>query len=313
VSKAFLKTPLTTFLFDLDNDCFFIVSLTESIKSGILMIDLHLHSTDSDCKLTPSYIVQRALSLGIKAVAITDHDLISGIEEEMIAGDKHGIKIIQGVELVTMDGEKEIHILGYLFDHTNDELINFLKGLRIVRNRQIQGMLDKIYKKTNVEITLLYLNKYSKHGYYGRAHIAQAMVSLGITPNTQAGFTKDFLANGGDCYLPAAELTPQQAVKMLRSFGAVPVYAHPGYYGSFQVTDEYIDELKQHGLMGLECIHFRHTANIVRQSLEMAERHNLIKTGGSDCHGTYYDPVKMGTVNVPDEWLYTLLKAKESL
>ena len=146
-------------------------------------------------------------------------------------------------------------------------------------------------------------------GLIGRPHIGEVMIRNGYA-KTMSGVFEKFLKRGGPCYVPRFKLSPKEAVEFLKKIGAIPILAHPGYISSKIDLDSFIAEQKQHGLMGLEVYYPSHTKEQIKLYKELAKKHDLLESGGSDCHGKLNDGPFIGSLNIP----YSLLtKIKERL
>ncbi len=276
------------------------------------MIDLHLHSTVSDGTWEPEEVVKQAAYLGINAISLTDHERIDGIERARVFAGPMGIEVIPGIEFFAMDDGYERHMLGYFFDENSPKLKSFLADLEGFRNDQIRRILGLLKREHNIDIPFSDVLALSPEGFLGRAHVARALEAGGYIEKAQDAFTPEFLASDGLCYLPASEIEPHDVIGIMQETGGISVLAHPGYYGNIDITESRLRELIDKGLQGIEVLHMRHTPEHIDTLTAWAERYNLLKTGGSDCHGTVYDPVKIGTVPVPDEWL-AVLKDRASI
>src|SRR5574341_458919 len=260
-------------------------------------IDLHLHTTASDGMSTAAEVVERARTLQISAIAITDHDSVEAIGEARILGEKHGIEIISGIELSAYSGENEIHILGYYFDDKNPNLLKKLHELCIVREQRIHEIVEKL-REANVNITIEDVFKLSGEGAVGRLHVARALVEKKIVSNTKEAF-RQFLSNGKCAYVSKERLSTRDTIELLLKLGGVPVIAHPGLLNQ----DDLIPKLVKEGLKGIEVYHPEHSPEKVSRYTKLAKEHDLIITGGSDCHGMAKGKVLMGTIKVPHELL----------
>ncbi len=256
-------------------------------------VDLHLHSTASDGKYTPSQLVQLALRKKLRAIALTDHDTTDGIEEALSAAQQTGLTVIPGVEISTnVSGDLELHILGYHVDHRHAPLQKRLQELResrLVRAREILRLLAKAGLPLPWERVLAMAG----HGSIGRPHIAQAMVEANYVNSVENAF-RLYIGRGGPAYVERYKLAPQDAIELIRQAGGLSVLAHPS-----QVT-EYIPSLVQAGLVGLE-VYYNGYEEAEKQSLaKLAGKHGLIATGGSDFHGPgITSATELGQVDVP--------------
>ncbi|MFP4459357.1 MAG: PHP domain-containing protein [Candidatus Zixiibacteriota bacterium] len=270
------------------------------------MIDLHLHTTISDSTWEPAEVVQRAKALGLNSIAITDHERVTGIDMAKDAAKDIDMEIIPGIEFFSLYGDFEVHILGYFIDYKSDSFREYLDSLEEIRAQQNRVMLDKIEKNLGIKIAYEKLFEFSVHGFASRAQIARALVDVGFIKNTQEAFTKELLANGGKCFAPITKAPPEFVIKKIIEYGGIPVLAHPGYSGEIDLDEDEIAKFKEMGIMGLECRHMRHSPAMIEYFENVAKKLGLLKTGGSDCHGEIYNPVKIGTVEVPDSWLSRL-------
>jgi predicted metal-dependent phosphoesterase TrpH len=256
-------------------------------------VDLHLHSTASDGRYTPSQLVQLALQKELRAIALTDHDTTDGIDEALGAAQQTGLMVIPGVEISTnVSGDLELHILGYHIDHRHAPLQKRLQELResrLVRAREILRLLAKAGLPLSWEQVLAVAG----HGSIGRPHIAQAMVEAQYVNSVENAF-RLYLGRGGPAYVERYKLAPEDAIALVRQARGVPVLAHPS-----QVT-EYIPSLVRVGLAGLE-VYYNGYEDAEKQSLaKLASKNGLIATGGSDFHGPgITSAAELGQVDVP--------------
>ena len=268
------------------------------------MIDLHLHSSYSDGTWTPKQVLQKAAEFGFKAVSITDHDRVGGIDEAIEAGNSLGIEVIPGIEITAVHRGIETHILGYFIDYKNPGLSAEIRKLDTFRTERVRDMV-RLLRNHGVIIDFEDVVECSPSGYLGRPHIAEAMVKSGAILRSREAFTSEYIGNEGKCYIPTSNLTVFEAIDIISEHHGLSVLAHPGFWDrpGEMIPAEDIAVLKKEGLDGIEVKHSRHSRKIEEHFYNLAEKLDLIKTGGSDCHGTFYDPIKMGTVEVPDEWL----------
>lgn len=240
------------------------------------MLELHCHTTCSDGTLTPAALVEAAISAGVKALAITDHDTLAGWDEaEAAAGER--LDIIPGVELSTVHNGRSLHILGFYPDRTKLEAP---LALRLTsRRRRAQAMADKL-AELGYPIALPEL---SRAVAPGRPHIAAALVKAGHVSHPQAAFDQ-WLGEGRPAYVPYDPFSAQAGIQLLRACGAVPVWAHPCLFRGGRVATV-LPDLLAAGLMGLEVYHPNHSPSDRRRLAALCDRHELLMTGGSDYHG----------------------------
>jgi len=274
-------------------------------------IDLHTHSTASDGSMTPDELVRHAIDSGLKAIALTDHDTIDGIESALNEGMKNNFPVIPGVE-ISVDYKKELHILGY-FSRNNykriGNILDALKNSRALRNEKTVKKLNEI----GINITMEDVKKTAGDGLIGRPHIARAIMEKGYTKTIEEAFN-EYLAFGKVAYFKKEKLTPQQGISEILKAGGIPVLAHPVLlHMSQQELDDFLKELCSYGLKGIEAYYVDNTEEDTNMLLALAEKHNLIVTGGSDFHGYFKPKIKIGKgygdLKVP----YSILESLEKL
>lgn len=271
-----------------------------------LYVDLHVHTTASDGTCTPAEVIDLAKRAGLAAIAITDHDTLSGALEGVKLAEDMGFEVIGGVELSSDLNGTDVHILGYLISRYEliQRVLDELQNLRSTRAERMVRKLNRLGVRISMEDVL----RESKGDSIGRPHIAAAMVKKGIVPSTQYAF-RYYIGDGGPAYIPKPKLTPIQAVELILASGGVPVLAHPGLTGS----DHIIDELVEHGLRGLEVFYPMHDEGQIAKYLEIAERKGLIVTGGSDFHGATKPDIEIGSVTVGYESVKRLKEEAEKI
>jgi len=241
-------------------------------------LDLHVHSTASDGALTPSELVQLALSKNLCVIALTDHDTTDGVQEALEAARGTRLTIIPGVEISTdVPGNHELHILGYYVDHTHGPLQQRLQALRESRLDRARRMVD-LLAQAGYPLPWHQLLDLAGPGSIGRPHIAQAMVEARYVSSVESAF-QHYLGRGGLAYVERAKLRPREAVELVLAAGGAPVLAHPSR------VIEHLPDLVRAGLVGLE-VYYNGYEEAEKQFLaRLAQKHNLIPTGGSDFHG----------------------------
>lgn len=245
--------------------------------------DLHIHTTASDGSDSPTEVVGKALRIGLRAIAIADHDTLAGVKEAKQAAEKYNLEVISGVEVNTFVDGKEIHILGYLIDPDNDEFVSKLRELQEDRLARIKKMVERL-RDLDIHIDLDRVLALSAGGSIGRPHIAQVLMESGYVANLQEAFT-NYLGVGKPAFVPREKLTPEEAIRLIIKARGVPVLAHPG----LSKIDPYIANFIAAGLKGLEVWHRNHTSLMVNHYTKLAAAYDLIPTGGSDYHGARHD------------------------
>ncbi|MGF1458285.1 MAG: PHP domain-containing protein [Leptolyngbyaceae cyanobacterium] len=249
------------------------------------MLELHCHTTCSDGTLTPEELVQAAISAGVKAMAITDHDTLAGWDAAInAAGDQ--LEIIPGLELSTVHRERSLHILGYYPDPA--KLVKPLQARIEGRQRRAQKIADKLAALGfPIEVPNLPGNMAP-----GRPHIAKALVKAGYVSHSQEAFTR-WLGDGGPAYVQYEKFAAVDGIRLLLDCGAVPVWAHP-YLFRGGTVESVLPELLEAGLMGIEVYHPNHSPSDERKLEDLCDRYDLLITGGSDYHGPSEEKHKAG-------------------
>ncbi|MBI5124471.1 MAG: PHP domain-containing protein [Candidatus Omnitrophica bacterium] len=268
--------------------------------------DLHVHTSYSDSTLSPEEVVSCAKEKGLAAIAICDHDSIDGIEPCMAIGARLGVEIIPSIEMSAEKIDAEIHILGYFIDWKQDWFKDKLKEIRAARVERVYKIVDKL-KTFDIIVDPKEVFKIAgNNASVGRLHIAQAMLDTGKIKSMKEAFIK-YIGFLKPCYVPYIKFSPQEAISLILKVGGVPVIAHPDLIGN----DKYIEEFVRYGLRGIEAYHTDHKPRVSKRYEEFAKRHNLIVTGGSDCHGMGKGRILMGGVKVPYELVEKLKEEAE--
>ncbi len=248
-------------------------------------VDLHIHTNFSDGQFTPAEIIKAAKDAGFGAIAITDHDTTQGIKPALEAAFKHGLEVIPGIELSALDEEKEIHILGYFIDPENIELQKVLEQVKVARRSRADVMINKL-NSLGVDISSGEVRKMAGKDIIGRPHIARVMQEKGYIADLAEAFSKEYIGRGGRAYVERFKITPGQAIDLVLSAGGIPVLAHPGYLSDrTSLRESEIAQYVAMGLKGIEVYYSRHTLKQAHYYKNIALRHELLITGGTDFHG----------------------------
>ncbi len=261
-------------------------------------VDLHIHTTASDGKFSPLEIVRKAREAGLTYISICDHDSIEGVKPARDAASNYpGLTVISGVEINTDIAAGELHILGYLFDLSSDELKTTLESLRNSRIERAKKMIRKLHK-LGVDIDFERVQELAGSGSIGRPHIAQAMLEKGYISSFKEAFLR-YISRGCPAYVERDKITPAEATRLILRAKGLPVMAHPL---TFENPENLICECKAAGLVGLEVYYNSYTPAQIRDLLGIAGKYGLICTGGSDFHGLDSDnETPLGAVDVPLE------------
>lgn len=264
--------------------------------------DLHIHTTFSDSTLSPEDVVYNAKNKGIFCIAITDHDTVDAIKPAQDIAEKEGIELIPGVELTADLNGIEAHILGYFIDPTIPWFQEMLLKLRIARKRRFLKMLEKL-QEFGIKLEVDSLLSEDKNRSLGRLHLARELKKKGYVKSIPEAFER-YLGEDKPCYVKKEALSIKQAITMIKQIGGISVLAHPFLLGNDDLIINFIKE----GLDGIEVYHPEQNSILSRHYLEFAYKHNLVITGGSDCHGEGKAKVLIGTVKITYDLVLQLKK-----
>jgi predicted metal-dependent phosphoesterase TrpH len=261
-------------------------------------IDLHTHSTASDGLLAPAELVRQAHEAGLDLIGLTDHDSTEGVAEAQQAGELLGITVLPGIELNTdlPDGRGEAHVLGYCLEWERPDFQAHLRFLRDARERRGERMVERL-RAHGLNITWERVRELA-HGSVGRPHVAQALIEGGYATSVADAFDR-YLGRGKPGYVPRFKLTPNDAVRLIRSARGVSALAHPARIPDLET--QVLPALVVAGLQGLECFYGLYDDATVDRLRMLADTYGLIATGGSDYHGPGIHPTPLGGRYVPPE------------
>ncbi len=245
----------------------------------MIKADLHIHSRVSDGSFTIEQLAAAALSRGLKAIAITDHDTLSHVDK---IPENAGLKIVPGIEISACDYEKgrRVHILGYNIKET-EAVEKFVHPLLLARHENSMKQIG-ILKKNGFSID--YDKLYKADGrYIYKQHIMEYLVNTGQAPDMFGDFYRQIFKNGGICDFDITYLDPYEAVRTIKQAGGLAVLAHSGQQQNFSLIPKLVSE----GLDGLEINHPSNSTEDKKIIKQYAEDYGLFLTGGSDFHGIY--------------------------
>ena len=278
------------------------------------MIDLHIHSTNSDGSEPPGRLVDLGIEAGLTAMALTDHDNMDGVEDFLDACRASGMTGIAGVEISAdvEDAAGSMHILGYGIDPLHPLVKENLERVlesRAWRNEQILEKLNEL----GCELDWAEVQACSGEDLVGRAHFAQAMIDRDYVSSVEEAFDK-YLAKGQPAYVDRYRLYPEEGIRMIREAGGVAVLAHPfSWLDDEAELEAGVRELKAAGLAGIEALYSEYTPEQTVTLLRLAKRLGLLVTGGSDFHGLAKPDIALGrgfgSLHVSDDCLPPLLAA----
>jgi len=271
-------------------------------------VDLHIHSTASDGRLSPAEIVHKSVELGLTVIALTDHDTVDGIASAAAAAKAFPtLKVIPGVEISTDMPTDEVHVLGYFIDYTDHELQTKLERMRNSRRQRAQRMIAKL-GDLGISLKWQRVQEIAGSGSVGRPHIAQAMLEKDYIASINEAFVK-YLGRGGPAYVVRDKLTPQEAVRLILQTNGLPILAHPL---TINDPEKMVVKLKAAGLVGIEAYYGNYTADEIEGLVSLANKHNLLTSGGSDYHGLDTSTETMlGGTDVPVEAAEQLIARAE--
>jgi 3',5'-nucleoside bisphosphate phosphatase len=257
------------------------------------LIDLQAHSTASDGSLTPSEIVQLARKSGLRAVALTDHDTLDGLQEALNEGQVQGVEVIPGVEISAEFKEGTMHILGYYVWDGRASLSQSLIKLQHARAERNPRMISKL-NELGFKVSLEEVIGCAGGGQVGRPHMARALLEKGYISNISEAFDL-YLGKGKPAYEEKFRFPPDEAISMIRTAGGVPVLAHPFTLGlDDRGLDSLVTQLVLQGLEGIEVLSPEHATEQERFYRKLALDHNLVITGGTDFHGVNKPGIDLG-------------------
>lgn len=276
-------------------------------------IDLHVHSDASDGTCTPSELVNYALEKGLAAMALTDHDTVSGVKEAMAAAEGTELCLIPGVELSAEYRGRDIHILGLFLDYESKPFLSYLDEFKATRDERNIQMADRL-SEHGMPVSMDEMREEYGDAVLTRAHFAKMLMKKGYVKSYDEAFER-FLGDGKPCYIPRKRITPEGAIELIHQAKGLAVLAHPLlYHLGMDELRELVKQLKSQGLDGIEAIYSMNSRRDERRMKKLAGEYDLLITGGSDFHGAtkpYIDlGVGRGGLFVPEE---ILTKLKDSV
>lgn len=248
------------------------------------MIDLHAHTNCSDGSHDPADLVRQAVGLGVKVLAITDHDTMAGVREGMDAGAVVGVQVIPGIELSIKVPHGSMHLLGYFASPAPEPLAGRIAGfgdIRTARAREMVGRLNDM----GVPVDWADVVAGAAGAPLGRPHIAEALIRAGHVSERREAFDL-YLGDGKPAFTGSDGLGVEEGIALVRESGGAPVLAHPS---TLRLDDRHLDpfvgRLRKAGLAGIEVHRPEHTAEHFATYRALARKYDLIPSGGSDYHG----------------------------
>lgn len=267
--------------------------------------DLHLHTIASDGTYTPEGVVDAAKEVGLEIISVTDHDTTGALAEAIRHGLQVGVEVIPGIELTVDFHGREIHLLGYFIGFEDVEFQERLARFRAVRDQRAETMVKRLVE-LGYEISLSDLRSAMPlrggSQAVGRLHVANALVKAGYFCDVDEAFDA-LLAQGRPAYVPKARMSPKEGLELIRRVGGVSSIAHPVVS---RVSEEDLSELVELGVQAIEVWYPKHSPEQVEVLRAFAQRHGLLVTGGSDCHGSAKSQIYLGTVAIEEKYVEAL-------
>lgn len=258
------------------------------------LIDLHVHSNCSDGTLSPASLVHHAVSCGLAAFALTDHDNTDGLAAAFDAAANTGIELIPGIEFSTEYLGKDIHIVGLSFDWQHpdfQERVNYYREERWRRNEKIIHLMAA----DGIDISHDQMAEAFGETVWTRAHFARYLADHGYVEEMWNAF-HTYLGEGCKYFVPRQKVSPDEVIRLICRFGGIPILAHPLQYNfSQEELRTLLQKLKEAGLIGLEVYYSTHTPEQTKQLRELAKALDLAPSGGSDFHGANKPDISLGT------------------
>lgn len=253
--------------------------------------DLHTHSVFSDGTDTPAQILDHAVAIGLKAVALTDHDSVDGLPDFLSAAQTRSIEAIPGAEFAVVHEGTELHLLGlYIPETAFTEIASLMRQVQQRREDCVHSLVDSL-NLAGYTLDFVQL-KESASGQLTRAHVALSLEEKGYMTAETAFRT--LLKPGNGHYTSPKRLDFLQVLELIRDHGAVPVLAHPFLNMSPEQLTDFLPKAKQMGLVGMECIYSGYDEQTTDTAFAMAECFGLLPSGGSDYHGEIRQEAKLG-------------------
>lgn len=259
-----------------------------------VMIDLHTHSNASDGELSPTELINQATLIGLQAIALTDHDTISGLDEAKKRANECNILFIPGVEIDVDFSPGELHLLALNLDMQSiapiEQFLEERCKQRVIRNQQIIQLMQD----DGIDISLASLRTLSGGGITGRLHFAQWLINSKRAKNITDAF-EHFLGLGQSYYVPKNRPSLEETLNVIHESGGKSVLAHPkSLWVSWGRLEKLLIQWKEMGLDGIEALHSGNSLHESKRFTMLAESCNLFVSGGSDFHGNYRPDRRLG-------------------
>lgn len=264
--------------------------------------DFHIHSIFSDSDASLESIFKKAKDANLAAISLTDHDTVDGIDSALTLGKINNIEVIEGIEVSSQKADIEIHVLGFFVDSKSKVLKDALVNVKELRKERLAAMVDKL-NRVGIAISKDELFASIKSAIPTRLHLGLHLVEKGVVKTLIEAF-RQYLSPGKPGYVARFKYTVKEAIELIHSAGGLAFLAHP----QMLADQKWIEEFIKDGLDGLEVVYPRLTKTKSLFYQDLADKHGLLKSGGSDAHGTYKEFTNVGGVTIPYEWVLAMKK-----
>ena len=250
-------------------------------------IDMHVHSFYSDGTMSPGEIVEAAVQNRVGVLAVADHNILDGSIETQKLCKEHGIHCIPAVELNTLYGESDIHILAYDFDMGNQQFTDFIKHMRFLLDEASVKLIECM-QADFANVSLAEFMEFTYDRKLGAWKSLHYLVEKGLVSSKKEGIELYFDYDISP--VKSGYPTIAATVYRIKRAGGYAVLAHPGEVIDFSDIGRFKEELRRiiaFGIDGIECYYPSHSAEVTNACLELCDEYNLFITAGSDCHGSF--------------------------
>ena len=259
-------------------------------------IDLHTHSDCSDGSMTPEEVVRAAAEAGLSAIALSDHDTVTGVDRAVAEGARIGVEVVPAIEL-SAESETETHVLGYYIDTGSPALLSKLDEIRLVRERRESEMCENLCR-LGLPVTMEEVRAAAGKNVVCRIHIARVMIARGYVGSVREAFDR-YLSAGRPAFSHTQALSDADAVRLIKDAGGLAFVAHLNQTRrDMDSLYSFLSRLRSVGLDGVEGFYTEYTPEMERDYQALARELGLMISGGSDFHGAN-KTVKLGELRVP--------------
>jgi len=274
-----------------------------------LVVDLHAHTTLSDGHTPPRELIRLAKQVGVHVLAVTDHDSVEAVPECLDEGRQLGVRVIPGIEMSSRFEGQDVHVLGFGLDHRSPALLSRLSELHESRRVRVGKICEKL-GGLGVALDPAEVLREAGGKSVGRRHVARAMLKKGLVKSLNEAFDK-YLGQKSPANVPANEMTPADAARLILEHGGIPSLAHPGFLDDVGVVERVLDSSP---IRAIEVFHRYRSATRHLRYLDLARRRALRVTGGSDFHGDDHPKNgSLGSFTTPPVFWKELEKSLQSL